>query len=138
MGNLATPRRQVIWSADDLRVVLVDREGAPDDLDDLGAELVRELVRRLFGRYFRASANLDLYQLFCPQNVAHGLAHSRRQTMLTDVDDGIEVVRFGPKRRAFLSGEAHASINAPNPLWRKPRTGSPEVPPTTASRRSSA
>ena len=102
----ASPRRQL--AALEVRVLAVDGAGSPDYLDHFGSQAAGDVVRGLLRRQVPSLRDLHLHQFVGAQHVVKGLQHGRRQALVTDVHQHVEMMRFSAQGRALLSGHCHA------------------------------
>src|SRR5689334_12916048 len=91
----------------EVRVFPIERAGAADGLDHLGAELLGQLVRGILRRDVGRLGQRHLHQLVRPERVIERLTQRVGEAVVPDVYDRGEVVRLGAQLGALLGRERH-------------------------------
>lgn len=90
------------------RAFAVEREAVSNDLHDLGAGALSELIGRLAAGEVAAILDSALDELVCLERLLGLLDDGIGDIGLADEDDGVEVVRQGAKLTDLLAGKSHA------------------------------
>lgn len=90
----------------------IERRGPPDDLNHLGVELRGELFDGLLRGHVARFPRLNFHEFVRAQRVVDGLRDGRRDPVVSDVHERLEMVRFGAQRGALLAREAHCGAPA--------------------------
>lgn len=105
------PAGSVLAELDVLDVLTAARtiqgETVADDLDDLGAHKLGELVGRLAAGEQAAILDGALDELVGVERLLGLLGDGVGHVGLADMDDGVEVVREGAELADLLAGESH-------------------------------